>query len=64
MARSGLAVTVLTGTAVPDDLRVFGPEAGLPPLPAVGIVVASSRQAPGALAREFELQARRVLPLL
>jgi len=64
MARSGLAVTVLTGTAVPSDLRVLGPETGLPPLPAVGIAVAFSRQAPGALAREFELQARQLLPTL
>jgi DNA-binding transcriptional LysR family regulator len=64
MARSGLAITVLTGTAVPPDLQVFGPEAGLPPLPAVGIAVACARQAPGALARAFELEARRVLPTL
>ena len=64
MARSGLAITVLTGTAVPADLRVLGPEAGLPPLPSVGIAVACSREAPGALAQAFEAQARRVLPTL
>lgn len=37
IARSGLAISVLTRTAVPPDLHII--ESGLPPLPTIGIAI-------------------------
>lgn len=42
IARAGIAIAVLTRGAVPADLRVLEPGAGLPALPSVGIAVASA----------------------
>ncbi len=49
IVRAGLAVTVLPRDAVPADLRILGPEAGLPPLAAsrMGLIFA-----PGKLSAE------------
>jgi DNA-binding transcriptional LysR family regulator len=62
MARSGQAVTVLTRTAVPDDLQVLSPAHGLPELPGVGLTLAFDREAPGAAAAAFAAHIRQVLP--
>lgn len=62
MARSGQAVTVLTRTAVPDDLQVLSPAQGLPELPGVGLTLAFDREAPGAPAAAFAAHIRQVLP--
>ncbi|MGM9485517.1 LysR family transcriptional regulator [Roseateles sp. NT4] len=62
MARSGQAVTVLTRTAVPDDLEILGEESGLPPLPDVGLTLAFDREQPGALAAAFAAHVRKTLP--
>ena len=35
--RSGLGITVRTGHQLPGDMRVLGPELGLPPLPALEV---------------------------
>jgi DNA-binding transcriptional LysR family regulator len=61
MARAGQAVTVVTATSVPADLEVVSPEAGLPPLPFVGITVAFDKEEPGALASAFADHVRRML---
>ena len=62
MARSGQAVTVLTRTAVPDDLEVLGEDRGLPALPAVGLTLAFDRERPSALTASFAAHVRKVLP--
>jgi len=62
MARSGLAVTALTRTAVPDDLEVLGEERGLPRLPSVGIRLAFDRDKPSALTAAFAAHVAKVLP--
>lgn len=62
MARSGQAVTVLTRSAVPDDLQVLSTGHGLPPLPSVGLTLAFDREAPGAPAAAFAAHIRQVLP--
>lgn len=62
MARSGQAVTVLTRTAVPQDLAILGEDAGLPPLPAVGLSLAFDRQRPHALTAAFAAHVRTFLP--
>lgn len=60
MARAGQAITVVTATAVPADLEVLPPEAGLPPLPQLGISIAFDRESPGALALAFAGHVRRM----
>ena len=62
MARSGQAMTVLTQTAVPQDLQILPPESGLPALPTVGIALAFDREAHAALATAFGAHVRHVLP--
>ena len=62
MARSGLAVTVLTRTAVPDDLEVLGEDSGLPPLPDIGVTLAIDRERPSPLTAAFAAHVRKVLP--
>jgi DNA-binding transcriptional LysR family regulator len=62
MARSGQAITVLTQTAVPEDLQVLPPGNGLPPLPTVGIALAFDRDAPSALSSAFGAHVQQVLP--
>jgi DNA-binding transcriptional LysR family regulator len=63
MARSGQAVTVLTRTAVPDDLEILTPAHGLPELPSVGITLAFDRTQPSALTAAFAAHVHRFLPL-
>ena len=63
MARSGQAITVLTQTAVPDDLQVLPAEAELPALPTVGIALAFDREQPSALVSAFGAHVRQALPL-
>lgn len=62
MARSGQAVTVLTRTAVPDDLEMLGEDRGLPALPAVGLTLAFDRERPSALTAAFAAHVRKALP--
>ena len=62
MARSGLAVTVLTRTAVPDDLEILGEDSGLPPLPDIGVTLAVDRERPSPLTAAFAAHVRKVLP--
>jgi len=62
MARSGQAITVLTQTAVPDDLQILPAGNGLPALPTVGIALAFDRDAPSALSSAFGAHVRQVLP--
>ncbi len=62
MARSGQAVTVLTRSAVPDDLQVLPPGPGLPELPSVGLTLAFDREAPAAPAAAFAAHIRQALP--
>jgi DNA-binding transcriptional LysR family regulator len=63
MVRSGQAITVLTQTAVPDDLQVLPADAGLPALPTVGIALAFDREQPSALVSAFGSHVRQALPL-
>jgi hypothetical protein len=60
--RMSRAVTVLTRTAVPDDLQVLSPAHGLPELPGVGLTLAFDREAPGAPAAAFATHIRQLLP--
>lgn len=62
MARSGLAVIVLTRTAVPDDLQILTAEHGLPDLPSVGVTLACDRDEPSALTAAFAAHVRKFLP--
>lgn len=64
MVRAGSAVAVLTRCAVPPDLQVLTPEAGLPELPmlSIGIAFAGGHAAP--LAAAFAGLVRDVLPAL
>ena len=61
IVRAGVAVTVLTRTAVPDDLVVLAPRRGLPRLPSVGLAVAFDRDAPSVLAQRFGEHAGQAL---
>ena len=62
MARSGQAVTVLTRTAVPDDLEILDESHGLPPLPAVALTLAFDRERPTPLTAAFAAHVRKFLP--
>ncbi|MGJ7573873.1 LysR family transcriptional regulator [Variovorax sp. RB2P76] len=62
MARSGLAVIVLTRTAVPDDLEILTSEQGFPDLPGVGVQLAFARDEPTALTAAFAAHVRKFLP--
>jgi DNA-binding transcriptional LysR family regulator len=63
MARSGQAVTVLTRTAVPEDLEILGTDHGLPSLPAVGLTLAFDRERPTPLTAAFAAHVRKHLPM-
>lgn len=63
MARSGQAITVLTRTAVPEDLQVLPASEGLPALPTVGIALAFDRDEAHGLAAAFAAHVRQELPL-
>jgi DNA-binding transcriptional LysR family regulator len=62
VVRSGQALAVLKRSAVPTDLRIFGPQYNLPPLPALGIAIAFDRARPSALVTAFADHIRAVLP--
>ncbi len=62
IARSGHAVSVLTRTAVPPDLHVV--QAGLPPLPSIGIALEFADPRPSAAATALGDHIRTQLPKL
>ncbi|POR48800.1 LysR family transcriptional regulator [Paraburkholderia eburnea] len=64
LVRAGQAFAVMTQTAVPPDLAILNGDPALPPLPAVGITVKSSRKRPSQLAAAFADHIRAVLPVL
>lgn len=64
LVRSGQAFAVITQTAVPPDLCVLNADAGLPPLPAVGISLKFERKRPSLLTAAFAEHVRQTLPLL
>jgi len=64
LVRSGQAFAVLTQTAVPADLQVLNADAGLPPLPGVGISLKFARARPSLLSAAFAEHIRLSLPLL
>lgn len=62
VARSGLAVSVMTEKAVPPDLHILG--SPLPALPTLGILIASAESGQSPAAKAFGQHIRRVLPEL
>lgn len=64
VVRSGLAITLLTPTAVPPDLQVLPSSTGLPKLPMVGITIKMSSRSSSELLSHFESHVRSVLPTL
>lgn len=64
VVRSGLAITLLTPTAVPPDLQVLPTSTGLPKLPAVGITIKMGSRNSSELLSHFESHVRSVLPTL
>lgn len=64
LVRSGQAIAVLTQTAVPADLHILPPSAGLPPLPAVGISLRFDREQPSGVVAAFAAHIRQQLPTL
>lgn len=61
---SGQAITVLTQTAVPADLRMLPPSSRLPKLPSVGITISTAQTELSPLLRSFDSHLRLVLPSL
>lgn len=64
VVRSGSAVAVLTQCAVPPDLQVLAPAAGLPELPMLGIALAFADRRPTPLAEAFAAHVQASLPSL
>lgn len=64
VVRSGQAIAVLTQTAVPPDLYILPPSAGLPKLPSIGITVKTGRRHSSQLLRSFESHVRSMLPTI
>jgi len=64
VVRSGQAITVMTQTGVPPDLRVLPPSSGLPALPTIGITIQSAGRHASRLSHRFEAHVRAVLPTL
>ncbi|TIU27171.1 MAG: LysR family transcriptional regulator [Mesorhizobium sp.] len=62
VARSGLAISVMTEEAVPPDLHVLG--APLPPLPSLGILIAFADSERSPAVEAFANHIRSVLPSL
>jgi DNA-binding transcriptional LysR family regulator len=63
VVRSGQAITVLTRTAVPQELQELK-SSNLPPLPHVGITVMTGRRSSSKLLNRFESHVRSLLPKL
>jgi DNA-binding transcriptional LysR family regulator len=61
VVRSGMAIAVLTRAAVPDDLEILGTDAGLPPLPSVGLTLKFDLDPPPAVVVEFAGQIEGML---
>lgn len=64
VARSGQAVAVLTGSAVPPDLRILPRTGDLPALPRIGVTIRLDARHATPLARAFASHVRRVLTAL
>src|SRR4029077_19141380 len=64
VVRSGLAITLMTPTAVPPDLQVLPSSTGLPKLPTVGITIKTGSRSSAELLSHFESHVRLVLPTL
>ena len=64
VVRSGQAIAVLTRTAVTADLHVLSTEAGLPPLPSVGIGLTVGSRRPTAVVNAFARHVRQLLPTI
>ncbi|MGE3829369.1 MAG: LysR family transcriptional regulator [Parvibaculaceae bacterium] len=62
VARSGLAVSVMTQKAVPPDLHIL--DKPLPALPQLGVLVAMTQPEPSPAIEAFAGHIRRVLPAL
>lgn len=62
VARSGLAISVMTQEAVPSDLFIL--KAPLPPLPRLGVLIAFAEQARSPAVEEFASHIRKILPTL
>jgi DNA-binding transcriptional LysR family regulator len=62
VVRSGLAITVLTKTAVPRDLMILRPGEGLPKLPNVLIGVETDQRISNNLTSALEQHLRSMLP--
>ena len=62
IARSGHAISVITQSAVPPDLRIVS--AGLPPLPTIGIALEVTEPRPSSATRTLAEHIRSVLPAL
>jgi DNA-binding transcriptional LysR family regulator len=62
VARSGLAISVMTEKAVPSDLHILGNP--LPPLPSLGILVRFTQGQQSTAAKAFGDHIRKVLPSL
>jgi DNA-binding transcriptional LysR family regulator len=64
LVRSGQAFAVVTQTAVAPDLCILTGDAGLPPLPTIGIALKFERVRPPLLIAAFAEHIRLTLPLL
>jgi DNA-binding transcriptional LysR family regulator len=64
LVRSGQAFAVLTHSAVPPDLQLLRPDAGLPALPGVGLAVETDASRARAPCEAFAAHIRATLPLL
>jgi DNA-binding transcriptional LysR family regulator len=62
VARSGLAISVMTEEAVPSDLYIL--DKPLPALPRLGVLVAVAQSKPSPAIEAFADHIRRVLPTL
>ena len=64
VVRSGQAIAVLTQAAVPEDLHILPPDARLPALPSVGLLVKTARTRVPALVEQFAEHLRGIVPAL
>lgn len=64
VVRSGRAIAVLTRAAVPADLHIIPPGAGLPRLPTIGLALRMDEKTASTVTRVFEAHIRSLLPSL